>query len=301
MTHRTLWVPNLEVLRCLPRVQRLLARGNWRPEPVFSAAHALFRLFGVTTARLPWAAATHAFDAGEAGGCWLRSDPVHLMLGTSQAVLAPTSTLDLSVAEVRSLGASLAPVFEAHGMALEQLAANRWYLRLPDDAELELPPPIPGSQARLPSSIPPWGLLLTEAQMVLFADPVNEVRVAEGRDVINSLWFWGAGSLPPLKRLWSLVRTEDPVVAGLALASGARLGLPGDGGEANESELWVPAGLFEPAEAVAALDAHWLQPLEDQVREGTCETWHIRDHHGVLTLDARALKRWWRLRHGYHL
>ena len=41
-----------------------------------------------------------------------------------------------------------------------------------------------------------WRALLNESQIVLHNHPINAVREARGAVAVNSLWFWGAGTLP---------------------------------------------------------------------------------------------------------
>jgi hypothetical protein len=63
--------------------------------------------------------------------------------------------------------------------------------------------------------------LLNEAQMVLFAHPLNQRREDAGRPPINGLWLWGGGCLPArresdLDGVWSI----NPLAKGLARAAG---------------------------------------------------------------------------------
>ncbi|HET9123016.1 MAG TPA: hypothetical protein VFN52_05885 [Acidiferrobacteraceae bacterium] len=299
--HCTLWVPDLETLRASPRVRRWLARGAWARVPQASAAHALFALFGVNADPLPWAAATHAFDSEAAGDCWLRADPVHLLLGTSHAVLAPQTALDLSAAEVAALGASLQPLFADRGLMLEQPCATRWYVRLSHDIPVQGPLPVVGTQAGLPGAQTLWNTLLTEAQMVLFAHPVNETRTSEGRVPVNSLWFWGGGCLARLPALWSQVRTEDPVASGLASCAGTPCSLSEVAAAGAGRVLWVPGGVAGPSAALEELERSWLEPLERALRTGSWDSVALCDHHGTVQLEARDLRAWWRRGRGPQL
>ena len=46
----------------------------------------------------------------------------------------------------------------------------------------------------------PWYRLINEMQMYLHAHEINQNRLQAGLLMINSLWFWGAGSLPQPSR-----------------------------------------------------------------------------------------------------
>ncbi|MDT8321253.1 MAG: hypothetical protein RQ826_12080, partial [Xanthomonadales bacterium] len=64
-----------------------------------------------------------------------------------------------------------------------------------------------------------WRRLLGEIQVALHHCPVNVRRRREGRQEINSLWFWGGGFLPPQGAGPSIdaVYSDDPVSSGLAI------------------------------------------------------------------------------------
>jgi Uncharacterized protein conserved in bacteria len=178
----------------------------------------------------PVAALTRQFDAGDAGdGRWLRADPAFVaadMQGVRMLAHGPALALDAG--QVQQLIQAIAPVFAEQGMALSAPTPERWYLQLP--AGLELPvfadidnvlgddlfDHLPGGDAgRL------WRSLLSETQVLLHQHPYNRQRASQGLAMVNSLWFWGPGSLPAqVPSAFAQVRSPDPLLQAIAALAG---------------------------------------------------------------------------------
>ena len=82
-------------------------------------------------------------------------------------------------------------------------APQCWYVCVPDPVELETTP-LSQALGHDAGVLKPqgrdarhWLADVNEAQMLLFAHPVNAAREARGLPTVNSLWPWGAGALPP--------------------------------------------------------------------------------------------------------
>ena len=258
--------------------------------------------------RLPFAAVTHAADAGGVDdAAWLRVDPVHLALGPQQAFLTDPETLLLSQAEARDLGALLIPVFKPYGYGLEILHPARWYVRLGASDRIcttplyqalghDVGPIMPtGVERNL------WHRLLTEAQMVLYEAPVNQRREAEGRPVVNSVWPWGEGRIPRTPAIWSSVRADDILIRGLAQVTGCVL-QPSPASVADVlaagpvgRHLMALSGPLDPE----IFDEQWLTPLYSALRSSNLPALALVDGSAVLTIDTREARRWWRFG-GFH-
>ncbi len=194
----------------------------------------LRRHFNVQPADWSAAALTRQTDAGDAaGGFWLRADPANIAPDMQGArLMAAAETLRLEQADVDALLPALQPLFAGFGYQLDAPTPARWYLRLPDDTPLPTfaePDAVLGDDlfAHLPDGENgrQWRSLLTEAQVVLHQHPWNEQRVGQGQRAVNSLWFWGAGSLPQsVHTAHAQVRSRDALVQGLAALAGVRLG-----------------------------------------------------------------------------
>ncbi len=202
--------------RRLPQsLEATLADAFGQPE---GAPYAAFRLLGES--RIPT-------ETGSS--CWLNADPVHLRFHQEQLILADSGSFGIELDEAQALVDAL-NLQLSDGGRFHMAAADRWYLQLVDSTPLDGfdNPPLSAVAGRrverlLPETIQTRSLrtLHNEAQMLLHAHPVNQQREKEGRMPINSLWLWGAGTLPPRREsgfdgVWSI----NPLALGLARAAG---------------------------------------------------------------------------------
>lgn len=272
---------------------RWLARGAAAPPAAAGRETALRELFQFAGLRIPAAALTRAADCGDAGGeVWLRADPAHVRADMATARLLACGELGLSADECQELLRPLKPLFGDSGFPIDAPLPSRWYLRAPAGAQL--PAFVPPEQAlgddlrlHLPDGNDGrrWRSLLNEAQIVLHNHPLNRQRAARGQLPVNSLWFWGAGSLPqwiktPLQR----VLTHDAVLAALALHAKCAVAAPAAdalAGYAGRTLLDL-----DDAAALAALAAHWLPALESALARGQLGELQLR-----LTSGERATYR----------
>ena len=80
----------------------------------------------------------------------------------------------------------------------------------------------------------------SEAQVILHQHPRNRERLAQGRAAINALWFWGAGRLPDaVQSRYLHVRSQDPLLQGLARMAGAAIATPGSAAPAAAGDSLV--------------------------------------------------------------
>ena len=294
----------------LPGLVGLLARarpagrvrrsGGEEPE---SFERLAFGVFGypagggdVPAAALMWerdAAGGRSEDAAGTHGRSLvpvRADPVHLRPDLDAARLFDASHFALSREEATSMAGALDRHFAAEGIRFEAPHPTRWYVRLEKWPDAEFHPPGAvaerGAGAVLPGGNEgsTWRRRMNEAQMVLYAHPVNQEREARGELPVNSVWFWGAGALGPVPpRRFQEVVADAPLVRALAERGGVRVrGLDEEPGAADEA----PAGhrLVAPGDgcyrAVAGRDVEswrrellgaeerWFRTLFDEVTTG---------------------------------
>jgi hypothetical protein len=172
------------------------------------------------------------------------------------------------------------------------VSPGHWNLRL--HAEAPAFQALPEAAGRAASPLPldadyaAWRHALNEAQMVLHAHPVNQVRTAAGKPAVNSLWPWGGGRLPAPgthtgagahDALWS----NDPVARGIARL----LRIEGATLPANfrSAAARRPLALFEAMEQparsgdaivwrdeLARFEADWLAPALEVLRGGRLGT-----------------------------
>ena len=194
----------------------------------------VFRAFGYESppagADWPVAAFTALIDhvSGERGTL-LRTDPVHLRADVADLVLFATA--DLAADEARSLADTVNSALGPEGPPVHAAHPLRWYV-------------VPGGPARIATTslslatggpISPamprgpdarwWHRWMNEIQMALHECPVNAEREGRGAAPVNSLWPWGAGSLPPAARTsFTRAWSDDVLVHGLALHAGVEFG-----------------------------------------------------------------------------
>jgi hypothetical protein len=253
-----------------------------------------------------------AFGLPDDSGRWLCADPVQLAFTERQARIADPHKLALETAEASALAAAIGPLLAEFGR-LELARPDAWHLCLHDHIAAPAAAPLPeciGRRAdeQLASLDRHWRQALNEVQMCLHSHPVNQSREANGQAVVNSLWFWGAGDLPP--------RPATPPPAGSLYCNDADLiGLASHLGvaadrlpQAFDQRLAGPAVLAVDALDLPArqgdaqtwrarlveLDRGWFAPLHDALRRGRIGTLRLEfcgDAHG-LAVDCSRLALW---------
>jgi hypothetical protein len=185
----------------------------------------LFKLFNISNEKnLPAAAVSRLIDMNDSENhIWLRADPVHLHADRDRVLLFDQSTFELTQAEADQLVTELNDFFVNDALFFTAPTPYRWYIRLPRFPEL-ITPPITHVIGRDIHKYMPrgrdqmtWRQRLNEAQMLLYQSEVNVAREQRGELSVNSVWFWGLGTLPAASASrWVEVWSEDPVAQGLA-------------------------------------------------------------------------------------
>lgn len=278
--------------------QRLLAGGR---EAI------LRQRFRFDSTQTPVAALTREFDRHDAGKhLWLRADPAYVRADMAAARMLACGELGLTQDEADTLGGSLQPLFDEHGLLLETTTPSRWYVRCPTTEylpEFAAPDAVLGDDLYLhmPSGDlgKRWRRLLSEVQITLHNHPLNAARAARGQIAINSVWFWGGGVLPEsIKTELNRVISNDDLV--LALAGCARIGaqiLPNslDGIIAplsHEESVLLDLGELRDG---AAIEHEWLMPLATALKNRSITTIQLLFASGESCV-VRATDRWrfWR-------
>jgi hypothetical protein len=219
------------LLPALPRIADSAFVSRWRRygdafAPVSPGRDCMLReCFAFLGDRIPVAALTRDLDAHDAGDAlWLRADPAFVMADAVTLRLMACGELGLLPEEIDAFVRILKPLFGDAGFEFSAPNPVRWYLRCkpgaplptfsaPDDAlGDDLANHLPAGQ-----DASRWRALLNEAQIVLTQHPLNAQRVRRGLPPVNSLWFWGAGTLPSeVRSKFDSVVSDDAVVVALA-------------------------------------------------------------------------------------
>jgi hypothetical protein len=276
----------------LPHLQQLLA--EFRPGPSTGTAPGALNLphelvLAACRGAVPedgrvphaaWAAAADGLPAAPPDQGWGLLTPTHWQVGTDQIVLLDPEQLHLDEDESRALWHSLRPMFESEGWALHWGAPLRWYathVTLATLATASLDRVVGrGIEAWMPDRQAGRTLrrLQSEAQMLLYAHPVNAAREARGELAVNSFWLSGTGRTPP-----------PPAADGDAPLVDDRL-----------QAAWRAGDVAAWREAWRKLD---LERLQDPVRRGALRSLTLCGEHRALRFDAapggawqRWLRRW---------
>ena len=191
------------------------------------------------------------------------------------------------------------------GLEFFKLSASEWYMSgMSADSLDSYPPSFLANRnvsTFLPSgdSMASWRRLMTELQMLLHNHPLNQQRVTTGLMPVNSLWFWGGGSLPaehppcpdvtvfadhvqaadmarhcdvPCRSLSSLI--DLPINDMLETAQTIIL-------DTTLVKAWLDADENQLEQNLARINHEWLAPLIEQVRVGELDELHIRTEDGL--------------------
>lgn len=282
----SLLLPSRGHLKRATLVSRWLALGDRAADALPGRDVVLRECFEIADASLPVAALTRNLDANDAAdSLWLRADPAFLMADAVTLRLLACGNIGLSSDEVEAYAQPLKLLFEEVGYTFDASPSGRWYLRCPPEAQLprfsspddalgdDLARHLPeGANARS------WRSLLNEAQIVLTQHPVSARRMQRGVPPVNSLWFWGAGTLPDSVHCpYAKVFSNDVVVE--ALAKQAAVEKSGTLDDAREllsavfssarSSEGVVSLLIDLAQHrdIARLDSEWLAPIDAALRK----------------------------------
>jgi hypothetical protein len=274
----------------LPALETLLSRGTTADSACENEPAWLCGRFGVEK-HVDWPVAPLAFagDGGDPGaGYWLRADPVHLRVHNDGLILLAPETLEIAEDESRELTGALNRQFEAEGFVFRAPHPRRWYVRIrqapraPKIRTIALKQAIgrdvnrllPEGEERLR-----WHRIFNEVQMLLHAHPVNMAREKRGATLVNSLWFWGGGTLPATSSPFDAVQSNDPLAMGLAKTAGIMPApVPADSGLAagnnslvdiRDAEHEFIRGNVASWQAVLEkLETRWFVPVLDGLRVG---------------------------------
>jgi len=265
-----LLLPARDRLRAGPtlpaRLARLIGRADRLPDAPPGRDAQLLRAFDVLPRRIPVAPITRQMDAGDGHhGAWLRADPAHVRADMGSARMLACGELGLDADEAEALVAALRPLFGDEGFPISAPLPSRWYLMLPLQSQLPaFAPPEAVLGDDLHAHMPEgdagrrWRRLLNEAQVILHNHPLNARRAAAGKLPVNSLWFWGAGSLPDHVRAnGQRYASADPLVLALARLASAPTVAPDPAAlDAAQGPTTLDLATLRD---VAGLEAPWLE------------------------------------------
>jgi hypothetical protein len=303
----TLLIPNLFWHRyaadavqhglALPALTTLLARASVERYPALTPEAWLCQAFEVERQHdWPVAPLTLTLDGREAAdNYWLRADPVHIKVSREGLHLVDSALFELSIEDALALVERLNAHFGDQHIAFEAPHPKRWYAKVARSPDLVTRSISEVAGRDVQSYLPTgrdalaWHGMFNEAQMLLHDHPVNEARAERNEADINSVWFWGGGTLPAVPgRHFDSVRSDGATAIALAAAADTHGGaVPASAAEwlasaagergPTRSHLVVldeldAAVRYDDADGwrtrIAALETRWFAPLAGAVRNG---------------------------------
>ncbi len=229
------WAQQLAPGERFPSLENFFAKSRYSTPLDADLDRLRLKLFGLQAdGETPVAALSRlALDliSSDDKGYYLRLDPVTLQADMSRVMLIRSGFAGFPVSYQQSVQEVVQQVMLQPGEteALDlQAVGDYWTIRLPvhpgvsftsldealgADVSESLPEGIPGRY---------WKRLQNEIQMALHASEANERRRQRGAALINSVWFWGGGSLPQAldHNFFEWVYSADPVSRGMATLQG---------------------------------------------------------------------------------
>lgn len=298
----------------LPALSRLLGRGQRQPGPgeVSGLLTDAFGLKKFAPARAM--AAAQGLPDGE----WLLATPVHIHVARDRVLLSTSG--GATRAETTALSSALNAHFAADGLQFFVTDdGQQWFLRTDFVVEAGFAPlmDVVGNDIGdyRPQHDPKlyWPKLLNEAQMLLFAHPVNQQREERGQPTINSLWLWGNGQdAAPVARA-NLLLSDDTLwqyyaqladvgcaAAPFDLDACFRLADNAVNVAVQLDPLYLPAQhrqVWPWRDRLQQLEEYWFAPLLTALRRGRVDSLRLISH-GEYGLDCRIrradLYKFWR-------
>jgi len=327
----TLFVPNLLGLTeafkhlsageipALKNLQRLLSRAEKKPIEVndwHSGLASLFQLKKFPAAALRYKQAGKEYDKEyEQDAFYLCADPVYIQPDLNSAVLLAHEELELSLDDAHELAAAINDHFCDENWSIEVLSPHCWVIKLRQSPALVTMPLARLKTQPIGHHLPQgeegryWQQIQNEIQMLLFTQPLNERREAQGRLPVNSLWFWGEGSLPEkLASGWQCIAGEGESLAALAngcecdyraISLNDKLLIEPVASSLLASDEFTQAVQQQDVhawlQALERFDANWINPLLELLAEKKLDTVILFAGNGLqFTLNRKMLKRWWR-------
>lgn len=219
----------------LPALETILARADVQVQEFSDPDELRFALFGVEpVAALPIGALTYVADHGHIAigkDYCLRADPVTLWADMARVIMTSYGFADLDEMERNEIENTVRSVLLEEGMDFGSSHPERWTIALERPLDFTFSPLHKALGVDVAEVLPEhpealrWRRILNEIQMALHACPVNVKRRGEGRQEINSVWFWGGGYLPEPsgKPSYCTVFSNHPVSRGLALVHKCQL------------------------------------------------------------------------------
>ena len=310
----------------LRALEMLYSRANLQSGDNSTYEQTLFQLFGFSndsSLDSPVGAISYLlFKGGDPLNSWkMRADPVVIQPNRDHLLLMGNAGLEISLQEAQQIVQDINSTYADTPWTLETLTPKQWIISQEKPQRLKTHSLSEVSGKNINDYLPSgedeksWHVLMNELQMFLHAHPANQHRQMQGLPAVNSLWFWGSGTLPevpgnekPFVQCWS----NETISLGLArLSNIPRADLAADakqwlnhaiteGGHFLMIEqLNSDAAKNDPVEwwsNLVVFNNQWLSPLIDALRQKSIIELNVIDSNGDrYQLTRSSLNKWWKL------
>lgn len=266
----SVWAQQLGPEHRFPSLENFLTKSKASPPLATDLDGLRLKLFGLQQdGEIPVAALSRLSSAAanvDDTGYYLRMDPVSLQADMSRVMLMHSGFAGFPAEYQQEIRQIVQQVMVAEGLDI-QADEDYWTIRLSQHPGVNFVALDEALGADVSECLPEgesgrfWKRLQNEIQMAMHASSANEQRRQRGAAVLNSVWFWGGGSLPKaapgktFERVWS----ADPVSCGLAVLHDIQLNdlqaLPANGSlfDASSQGSVLVDWAVPPSSSVAAV------------------------------------------------
>ena len=330
MRNLTLIIPGLlgpdahfsdDYIPALHSLEVLFARSRYSQNLTSSFHKILAEVLGLEVDAdkdVPVAAVTRIIDDNtDCGGIWLRADPVHLSPDRDGLILMDSFILGLSQHDALAIAADVNKVIADEGWMVEVPYEDRWYIKLENELDIitsELPDVVGEDiSSHLPKGpdSAKFNNLLNEIQMQLHVSDINQLREKNGELPVNSVWFWGMGSLEiDPDPIWNVIFSDNVFTRSLADLTATRChSVPQhfiatqEYCNENDDVLILLPQCQAPAQyqnlqlwqkALLLLEGSWFEPVLEWLQNGKLKNLRIISDAHDFQLNRFGLKKFWR-------
>jgi len=240
----------------------------------------------------------------EAGTFWMHLEPVHFVTGLDRLNLLPLrGAAGVTHEEGESLRAVIAAHLREWNLELCVLTDGTWNVRADQAMAITTTCPEAAATVELESALPhgkdagALRRLMTELQMLLHDQRVNDRRLRAGIPAINALWPWGSGtSAAAVSAPMPAAYADAPYVRGLYRRDTRSIqAAPNDCARLLQSVSSTDRVIAVVAVAdQAALEERWVAPLARALAAGQLSRLDVVLDDWHLDASRSALRKFWR-------
>lgn len=251
-------------------------------------------------------AALHLSALDENSKSWVcYASPVLIQPNRDHLSIVQAEGFDLSISEATNLCAEFNDYFKEDGLQFSFTEPNTWFCFSEEGRSTadHSPNSIIGENilAFLPSELSDvhWRKVFNETQMLLHHSATNKHRISHGKAEINSLWFWGGGTLmDSFSSGIDQIFSNNPEVQGLGKLGQSQVhnlskNIDKESIKNGNEHLFVID--FQYCSDIYALLDEYIDECMELLKNNTITTLQIvPEYETKYSLTAKDLKKFWK-------